>query len=324
MSCAVRNETLRHCLHCGVVGFARVTLGFDRVAWNWAAIKVICLLTSRRYSALRALRCPWVSVHGNNISSMMSDAMSGDDAIDLVNSAAETQGASSDQTRQKDRSSMYGTWDVERTTEYRDKTHRGAWCNVCLRNGVSKDPKGHFFANIEQVLGHVKDCPHRSKGSRTLAAAELKAVREKKKEKGAVAGLKRSASSVSAGSSGVSSGSNKKNKTMAAFLPLADTGLSEKEQTEWELQLLRATISANLPLSSWDDDEFRKCFSSLRSELVIPSRRVMSTRILDAAAKIADDAIKKIVAESDGELLCMPAMFCWLRFIACVIATLQQ
>jgi len=163
--------------------------------------------------------------------------MSGDDAIDLVNSVGETQDASSDQTRQRivRQCTVLGTL---RTTEYRDRTHRGAWCNACLRNGVSKDPKGHFFANIEQVLG--KTVPTVAKAVGPWLQLNSKLVREKIQEKGAVAGLKRSASSVSAGSSaaGDSCGSNTKNKTLAAFLPLADTGLSETEQAEWELQLL--------------------------------------------------------------------------------------
>lgn len=238
--------------------------------------------------------------------------MGADDTVVLVDSDAGTQDASSDQAHRKDRSSMYHTWDVERTSEFRDKSHRGAWCNPCLKNGVAKDPKGHFFANLEQVLGHVKDCPHRPQGIKTVAAAELKALRDKKKEKGAVAGLKRSASSVSGSSiaGGVSCGSNKKHKPMAAYMSLADTALTEKEQEEWELQLLRATISANLPLSSWDDEQFRQCFSSLRSKLVIPSRKVISTRVLDTAAKIADAAMKEVVEQSDGKLLCMLAMFC--------------
>ena len=221
------------------------------------------------------------------------------DAIDLADDeASASQGASAcDQPKQ--RSNMYTTWDVQRTTEYRDRTHHGAWCNPCLAQGVEKMPKGQFFASIEGVLGHVKDCHLRSSAVRNTAGAELKLLRDKKNaKKGTVAGLKRSASSMT----GATSSSNK--KSMSDFCHLADVALSPTEQAEWELQLLRATVSANIPLSSWDDVEFQKCFSLVRPELVIPSRKVLSTRILDAAAKIADKAIEKTLEKSDGELLC--------------------
>ncbi len=55
---------------------------------------------------------------------------------------------------------MYPIWDVARTEEMRAPTHRGAWCNPCLKHGVKKDPKGHFFAKIDAILTHVKECPH--------------------------------------------------------------------------------------------------------------------------------------------------------------------
>ncbi|DBA77184.1 TPA: hypothetical protein ACH3X1_009758 [Trebouxia sp. C0004] len=86
-------------------------------------------------------------------------------------------------------------------------------------------------------------------------------------------------------------------------MTLEDKPLGDNEQVAWEQQLLKGTVSANLPLSSWDDDEFRKCFTDIRPKLVVPSRRVMSSRILDLGAKNAREEMQKLVALSDGELL---------------------
>jgi hypothetical protein len=72
-----------------------------------------------------------------------------------VESIPDTQDAStSDQDAQSSgkASSMYAIWDVTRTEEMRAPTHRGAWCNPCLKHGVKKDPKGHFFAKIDAIL----------------------------------------------------------------------------------------------------------------------------------------------------------------------------
>ncbi len=113
------------------------------------------------------------------------------EAID-VDSIPDTQDASaSDQAAQSSGkvSSMYAVWDVARTDEMRSHSHRGAWCNPCLKHGVKKDPKGHFLAQIDAILTRVKDCPRRSAAIKQSAAAELRVIRDKKK-KGPLAGVK--------------------------------------------------------------------------------------------------------------------------------------
>ncbi|DBA98910.1 TPA: hypothetical protein ACH3X1_014657 [Trebouxia sp. C0004] len=51
----------------------------------------------------------------------------------------------------------------------------------CLKHGVKKDPKGHFFAHIDAILTHVKDCPRRSAAIKQSAATELRVIRDKEK-----------------------------------------------------------------------------------------------------------------------------------------------
>ncbi|DBA77781.1 TPA: hypothetical protein ACH3X1_009241 [Trebouxia sp. C0004] len=113
------------------------------------------------------------------------------EAID-VDSIPDTQDASASQKAAQSSgqaSSMYAVWDVARTDELRSKTHRGAWCNPCLKHGVKKGPKGHFLAQIDAILTHAKDCPRRSAAIKQSAAAELRIIRDKKK-KGPLAGVK--------------------------------------------------------------------------------------------------------------------------------------
>ena len=231
-----------------------------------------------------------------------------------VDSVPDTQDASSSDQPSAKASAIYSTWDVTRTEAMRDKTHRGAWCNPCLKHGVQQEPQGQFFANIEAILAHVKDCPRRNAAIKNTAAAQLKVLRDNKRAKrGPLAGLKRTASNMSGGSTEVSSGSNKRSALAAAgFMSLEDKPLGDTQQTEWEQQLLRGTISANIPLSSWDDTEFRKCFTDVRPKIDIPSRKVMSTRILDLGAQRGREQMKTLVAQSDGELLCMLFSTCCL------------
>ncbi len=107
------------------------------------------------------------------------------EAID-VDSTPDTQDASaSDHAAQPSGKvpSMYAVWDVARTDEMRSHSHRGAWCNPCLKHGVKRDPKGLFLAQIDAILTHVKDFPRRSAAIKQSAAAELRVIRDKK-EKG--------------------------------------------------------------------------------------------------------------------------------------------
>ncbi|DBA87932.1 TPA: hypothetical protein ACH3X1_004920 [Trebouxia sp. C0004] len=161
---------------------------------------------------------------------------------------------------------MYAVWDVARTDEMRPQTHRGAWCNPCLKYGVKKDPKGHFFAQIDAILTHVKDCPRRSAAIKQSAAAELRVIRDKKK-KGPLAGVKRTGSTMSGASSDASTGSNKRSALAAVgFMTLEDKPLGDNEQVAWEQQLLKGTVSANLPLSTNIQTKRRNKFVLARLE----------------------------------------------------------
>lgn len=87
---------------------------------------------------------------------------------------------------------------------------------------------------------------------------------------------------------------------MQAFMALADKPLPQREQKQFEQRCLRATISANLPLWCRDDDEFRGTYTDVRPELVVPTRRTISGRILDEGYLAAKEQVLQSVKTSDG------------------------
>ena len=186
-------------------------------------------------------------------------------------------------------SAMYSQWDFK-LAGFRDKSHRGAYCNPCVRNGGDPGVRGTCTASQESMLVHVKTCKWRPVAQRNQAEAMLDTMRRKPK---------RDASSIS-GSSGAST-PNKNTGSLDSFVALADKPLTAAEKEKWEQQCLRASVSANMPLSSLDDPELIKTYTDIRPKVEVPSRKVMSTRILDKGAKDANASMKAAVAESDGQ-----------------------
>lgn len=82
-----------------------------------------------------------------------------------------------------------------------------------------------------------------------------------------------------------------------------DKPFTAEGQKAFEQQCLKATVSANLPMSAWDDPEFRKTYTDVRPKLTLPSRKTMSGRILKDGAKAASDKMKATVKASGGKPL---------------------
>ncbi|KAL3130235.1 hypothetical protein ABBQ38_008532 [Trebouxia sp. C0009 RCD-2024] len=60
------------------------------------------------------------------------------------------------------------------------------------------------------------------------------------------------------------------------FMPLRDTAMTSTQQEEFEMLLLKGTISANLPFT-WIDSEFiQAAFALARSTAILRSRRSLS------------------------------------------------
>lgn len=75
-----------------------------------------------------------------------------------------------------------------------------------------------------------------------------------------------------------------------------------KEQTEAiKAQALRAVISANLPFCALENPEMLTLFWMMRTAApeIIPSAKVIGGRLLDAAAKTAEVAVKAVMKDAE-------------------------
>jgi len=77
-----------------------------------------------------------------------------------------------------------------------------------------------------------------------------------------------------------------------------DKSIPPNEMTAIHQQLLRALLSANVPFSFVDNPEVIKLFKMMRPSYNLPSRKWISTEILDQVHKEVDREIQKFAAEA--------------------------
>ncbi|DBA94965.1 TPA: hypothetical protein ACH3X1_002491 [Trebouxia sp. C0004] len=197
-----------------------------------------------------------------------------DPAVDVdAEPDAEAEISSDPKQKKRKLSAMYDDWGFYIAGQ-RDPSHKGAQCIACAnhakKKGIALNPAGVCTAEIQAILSHVKnDCPHQTPAQKAAATTQLQVLREKRKP-----AAKRPFNAISgadtAGSRG-SSGSG--NAGLAKFMAWQDQPFTEKDQKKFEQHCLKGTISANLPFSCWDDDEFRQMFSCLRPAVKLRSRK---------------------------------------------------
>lgn len=220
------------------------------------------------------------------------------DADTVVEPEAEPDVTSDQQQKGKRKlSPMYDTWGFYQAGD-RTASHKGAQCIACAnyakQKGIPLNLGGVCNAEIQAILAHVKNnCPHQTPSAKAAAAAELQTLRTKRKPAD-----KRPFTAMSQTDTAGSSGSG--NSGLAKFMALKDQPLTPQEQKKFEQHCLKGTVSANLPFSCWDDNEFRQTFLSLRPAVQLPSRKTMSTRILNEGAAVAWEQLSKILRDSDG------------------------
>lgn len=89
-------------------------------------------------------------------------------------------------------------------------------------------------------------------------------------------------------------------------MPLKDKPLDKSDKPKFEQLAIEATISAGLPLSWLEDPAVRGFVAFLRPEIQLPSRKTLSTRILDeAAARAAKLMIDHLRGCEGGHLRCL-------------------
>ena len=84
-------------------------------------------------------------------------------------------------------------------------------------------------------------------------------------------------------------------KSMESFV---DKSIPPNEMAAIHQQLLRALLSANVPFSFVDNPEVIKLFKMIRPSYNLPSRKWISTEVLDQVHKEVDHEIQKFAAEA--------------------------
>ena len=77
-----------------------------------------------------------------------------------------------------------------------------------------------------------------------------------------------------------------------------DRNISQNEATAIYCQLLCALLSANVPFSFVDNPEVIKLFRMLRPSYNLPSRKWISTEILDQVHQEVENKIQEFITDS--------------------------
>jgi len=88
------------------------------------------------------------------------------------------------------------------------------------------------------------------------------------------------------------------NNTQKSIDSFIDRNISQNEVTAIHCQLLRALLSANIPFSFVDNPEVIKLFRMLRPSYNLPSRKWISTEILDQVHQEVEHKIQEFVTDA--------------------------
>jgi len=166
---------------------------------------------------------------------------------------------------------------------------------ACVLSGKTRGEKSAFVAHILGGRG-VPACPFATKDAKSQAQSIRDNLTTKPLTQG-VTSAKRSVSEMSGGTV-ESEGSSKRQKSVVQGKLKAynafDMPFSSVEVAAIEAQTLRACISANLPFRAFENPEMLKLFGMLRKSApgIIPSRKVLSNRLLTEAAEVVDKNIE--------------------------------
>lgn len=145
---------------------------------------------------------------------------------------------------------------------------------------------------IAHLIGR-NPCPHASEAARELAHT-LKGLK-----KGGESGSTSTSSNKRKGASVITNVAKKMRQTELKVFRGVDIPFSEEEATAVERQVLKATVSANLPFRWIENPEIIKLFHMLRTQAykVLPSRRVIATRLLREEGERVDADLKILFKE---------------------------
>lgn len=171
---------------------------------------------------------------------------------------------------------------------------------ACVAAGSVRGEKSAFIVHL--IGNRVKAaCPHASDEAKATATEQ----RDAKVTAGEPAAGKKHSRSQSAATQAAESSSGPHTKKLRQAILKTYKGNDipfSKEQTEAiKAQALRAVISANLPFCALENPEMLTLFWMMRTAApeIIPSAKVIGGRLLAAAAKTAEVAVKAVMKDAE-------------------------
>lgn len=175
----------------------------------------------------------------------------------------------------------------------------------CMMSSQGGRPKNesvwtHFVKTESggKVYGECKYCGLRSLGNATRMryhlqkcekVPELAKVATQSRETGEQSNQKRAPDHGQS----IAAASSKKSKSLHPFMDV----MSPKVQALVNQKILKAVVTSNLPLSTFETAEWKDVFKELRPAFQLPSRKMLSGPLLDAEyeriKQTVDDEIKK-------------------------------
>ena len=164
--------------------------------------------------------------------------------------------------------------------------------------------RGEKSALIAHILGHsnIEPCTHTSEEARR-AATDLRAVTTTVKPPVTAASRNNSKQDRATSSVGTESLTKKMKQTDLSTHSYKgiDMPFSPTEAAAIQAQTLRATISGNAPFRFFEDIEVLKLIRMLRTAApdIMPSAKVVGSRLLNEAAENIETKISKILKKKD-------------------------
>jgi hypothetical protein len=166
---------------------------------------------------------------------------------------------------------------------------------------VAGSTRGERSAFIAHIIGgrSIQPCLYASDAAKAEAVDQRAALAQNSAQIDATATLGSKKRSHSSAAIELSSQPSKKLKQgLLKTFRGVDMPFSQEETAAIQAQVLRATVSANLPFQAMRNPEMLKLFGMLRTVApsIIPSRQVIGGRLLDEASSKVDLMLVKVLS----------------------------
>ena len=145
------------------------------------------------------------------------------------------------------------------SAQKQNSVHYSAYCQNCTSAGQRHE--GTVTGSAPSMKAHLTSCKHQPKAVKLWA-------KDWTKDSEPFVAASDDCDVHHATSSGQAS--------MGSFLSFKDKPMTEAEQLEFDLLLVNATVSANLPFAWIDNEHVRKAFEFARPEIHLPDRKKLA------------------------------------------------